>query len=327
MKHTIVYKRAGVYGAFPILQHLPDGRLTVGLSLSPFVDRYAVGPWTVLVSSDEGGTWAETDDPTLPATWPGACPREQSDRFAAVMPDGHRPGQLLVNRPTLFVQRSEDGGKTWSRREWDVPGFRGTSFSRPAQLEDGTILEPVYGSDLDGKSQCLVWRGSNGGRTWRLHPIGPSGNETAFLEVSPGRVLALSRNGDGGGDLIERWSDDGGVTWTQALDTSVYTPGSPPHLIKLRDGQVLLTHGYRKEPMGIRAVFSHDGGETWDIENTVVPRDDGGFPSELRTGQTRSPGDNGYAHSTQLSDGSILSVYYITLADRTTHSAATRWTP
>ena len=145
--------------------------------------------------------------------------------------------------------------------------------------------------------------------------------------MSPGRVLALSRNGDGGGDLIERWSDDGGVTWTQALDTSVYTPGSPPHLIKLRDGQVLLTHGYRKEPMGIRAVFSHDGGETWDIENTVVLRDDGGFPSELRTGQTRSPGDNGYAHSTQLSDGSILSVYYITLADRTTHSAATRWTP
>ena len=295
MKHTIVYKRAGVYGAFPILQHLPDGRLTVGLSLSPFVDHYAVGPWTVLVSSDEGGTWAETDDPTLPATWPGACPREQSDRFAAVMPDGsylcagmigfeswpssraseaeergleagedgHRPGQLLVNRPTLFVQRSEDGGKTWSRREWDIPGFRGTSFSRPAQLEDGTILEPVYGSDLDGKSQCLVWRGSNGGRTWRLHPIGPSGNETAFLEVSPGRVLALSRNGDGGGDLIERWSDDGGVTWTQALDTCVYTPGSPPHLIKLRDGQVLLTRGYRKEPMGIRAVFSHDGGETW----------------------------------------------------------------
>ena len=88
MEHTVIYKKDGIYGAFPILNHLPDGRLTIGFSLSPFVDHYAVGDWTVLVSDDEGGTWEKTDDPTIPATWPGACARETSDRFAGVMPDG-----------------------------------------------------------------------------------------------------------------------------------------------------------------------------------------------------------------------------------------------
>ena len=31
MNHTILYKRKGFYGAFPVLTHLPDGRLTVGI--------------------------------------------------------------------------------------------------------------------------------------------------------------------------------------------------------------------------------------------------------------------------------------------------------
>jgi hypothetical protein len=35
--------------------------------------------------------------------------------------------------------------------------------------------------------------------------------------------------------------------------------------------------------------------------------------------------DVGYAQSTELTDGSILTVYYITLADGVTHAACTRW--
>ena len=63
MKHSIIFRREGVYGAFPILNHLPDGRLTIGFSFSDFHDHYALGKWTVLVSEDEGASWTETDDP------------------------------------------------------------------------------------------------------------------------------------------------------------------------------------------------------------------------------------------------------------------------
>jgi hypothetical protein len=110
------------------------------------------------------------------------------------------------------------------------------------------------------------------------------------------------------------------------MNTNVLTPHSPPHLIKLSDGRILLSHGYRRDPMGIRAVLSSDGGQTWDVDNTVVLRDDGGYVGEMAP-QGSAGGDVGYPHSTQLSDGSVLTVYYITPADRVTQIASTRWDP
>ena len=360
MKHSIIFRREGAYGAFPILNHLPDGRLTIGFSLSDFHDHYILGKWAVLLSEDEGESWDETDDPSLPARWPASNPREQSDRFAGVMPDGswvcagvigHEAwpasrreeaeargleirdlvgigDAFVATRPTVFVQRSTDSGKTWSRDEWDVPGFSGLGFSRPTILEDGTVLEPVYGTGADGALRVLVWRGTDGGRTWRLHEVGTLGNEAAFVETGPGRVLCLARTAgdESGGYLVQYWSDAAGVNWSRPINTSVWTPGSPPHLVRLRDGRILLSHGYRRDPMGIRAVLSEDDGRTWDVDNTVVLRDDGGYACELRP--DGSPGsDVGYPHSTQLSDGSVLTVYYITPADGVTHIASTRWNP
>ena len=77
--------------------------------------------------------------------------------------------------------------------------------------------------------------------------------------------------------------------------------------------------------MGVRAVLSHDGGVTWDMDNVIVLRDDGGTPSEFRPDAPSGGADVGYPISTQLSDRSILTAYYITLADGVTHSVATRW--
>ena len=72
MNHTILFKRKGFYGAFPVLTHLPDGRLTVGIPVAPFHDHYAVADWLVLLSEDEGETWQQS--PMIrhfPTTGPG----------------------------------------------------------------------------------------------------------------------------------------------------------------------------------------------------------------------------------------------------------------
>ena len=384
MKHLTIFREQGVYGAFPILNQLPDGRLTVGFSHSTFHDHFLLGKWTMLESKDEGKTWEKTEDPTIPGNWPANTTREQSDRFASVMPDGsylcagvigyeswiasrrheaeerellileHPNDQELinVNRPTTFVQRSTDLGQSWDRKEWDITGFVGTGFSRSTVLSDGTILVPIYGFGPDGHPWGYVWRGANEGESWRLVPTGHPGEESAFVEVTPGRVLCLSRTK---GFLIQRWSEDFGQTWSAALNTNVWTPNSPPHLIKLKDGRILLSYGYRINPMGIHAVLSDDGGQTWDVDQTVILRDDGGYLSELwdanvekiykgvshdkpvldegdstedpeRSGR-RPTSDVGYPHSAQLSDGSVLTVYYITGADRVTYIASTHWNP
>ena len=149
-------------------------------------------------------------------------------------------------------------------------------------------------------------------------------NVTTCAEVAPGRLLALSRAGAYGlGYLVEKWSDDNGLTWSHTAQTEIY--GYPAHLLKLRDGRVLCSYGYRRDPMGARAVVSNDQGVTWDIANTVVLRDDGSTPGQLNTDFPYTGENVGYPTSVQLDDGSIVTAYHITTPDEMTHVAATRW--
>ena len=74
MQHGILYKRPGRYSLGPVPQLLPDGRLTVGVVSSPFADHYGLADWIVLVSDDQGETFTETDDQSIPLAWPGALP-------------------------------------------------------------------------------------------------------------------------------------------------------------------------------------------------------------------------------------------------------------
>jgi hypothetical protein len=55
-------------------------------------------------------------------------------------------------------------------------------------------------------------------------------------------------------------------------------------------------YGHRKPPFGIKAMFSKDNGETWDIDNIIL--DDGVSP------------DLGYPASVELENGDILTVLY-----------------
>ena len=359
LDHFVIFKREGHYSGMPNIEVLPDGRLVAAARVQTHAYHEPVGAWLAFVSEDDGETWTETDDPTIPYNWPGTTPREKMERLERMLPDGsylcagaagceywpsecraeaenlglqvvdHPMGGLIsVGGYKLFTARSTDQGNTWSRREWVVPGMKIVSSNRPATfMEDGTLLHHVYATDLRGEAYNYVWRSTDNGETWRLYPMGSQVyalecNETGMVEVSPGRILAHARNDRR--PLVERWSYDGGVTWTDPLSTGI--EGWPAHLLKLRDGRILCAYGRRVEPGGVRAVLSEDGGLTWDLDNEVVLRDDGGYDSSLRGGYGwRS--DVGYPVSTQLSDGRVLTAYYITNADRITHTAVTRWEP
>ena len=64
-----------------MLDHLSDGRRSVAIPVGRFRDHHAVSDWVVLVSTNEGQSWSESDDPTIPANWPGKTPREKYHRF------------------------------------------------------------------------------------------------------------------------------------------------------------------------------------------------------------------------------------------------------
>ena len=362
MQTSVIFKREGHYSGMPNLTILPDGRLVAAARVQTHAYHEPVGGWVAFQSRDQGETWTQTDDPTIPYNWPGNQPREKMERLELVQPDGtylcagsvgaeywpeerrgeaealglkireHPPGagMISVGGYKLFVARSHDQGKSWSRREWVVPGMAQVSGNRPPTfMEDGAILYHVYTTDTRGDHYNYVWRSTDQGSTWRLHPMGTHllsvyVNETAMVETEPGRVLALQRVDERPSNLLERWSDDGGVTWTDPLETPIW--GYPAHLLRLRDGRILCSFGYRREPGGVRAVLSEDGGRTWDLDRVVVLRDDGGYPSSLSVRGGHGWGaDVGYPVSVQLSDDSILTAYYITESDGITHTAATRW--
>jgi hypothetical protein len=123
-------------------------------------------------------------------------------------------------------------------------------------------------------------------------------HELHAVEVSPGRILAMIRYQPPGYDnrvMRQCISTDGGETWTTPVPTGIV--GYPPHLIKHSSGKLICVYGYRQEPFGERAVVSHDGGETWDIDHIM----------ELAPAPN---GDLGYPASVELDDGSIYTVYY-----------------
>ena len=84
--------------------------------------------------------------------------------------------------------------------------------------------------------------------------------------------------------------------------------GHPADLLQLADGRLLCSYGLRSgihsDPGGIRATFSEDNGETWQIEKEVRIRKD--FLNI----------DIGYPESMQMPDGRILTVYYFNMFGR-----------
>jgi hypothetical protein len=123
---------------------------------------------------------------------------------------------------------------------------------------------------------------------------------------------------DPAGTWIDAWrSRDRGVTWQlqgRPVADAGGTSGNPPHLIRLRDGRLCLTYGYRSAPMGMRAKLSRDGGVTWERE--IVLREDA------------VTHDLGYPRSIEREDGKIVTVYYYNDGPHTERFiVATTWDP
>lgn len=88
--------------------------------------------------------------------------------------------------------------------------------------------------------------------------------------------------------------DDDGASWRldQTL-TSLYE--HPAHLLRLRDGRVLLTYGGRADACAVYARLSEDEGKRWQPPLALASYDSGDF---------------GYPSSVQNEDGSIVTAYY-----------------
>ena len=194
-----------------------------------------------------------------------------------------------------------------------------TSPHGPVPLPDGSLLwvgrtfspENAIMPDVD----CI--------KAYRLYPDGTmefSGqienvqmDDRQLLSCEPhaivledGTILVHIRvHSFGDGDriftLFQSQSHDWGKTWTAPKQILPDSGGAPAHLYRHSSGVLLYTYGhrgtpFRVPPFGIKVMFSRDNGKTWDTDHRI-------YTAEASL-------DLGYPSTVELSDGSLLTVFY-----------------
>ena len=246
----------------------------------------------------------------------------KEEKRAELEAQGHQVNDafegIVAVYPEIATCRSVDGGQTWTRTpienapRGDAPVAAHTVgfFGRTIVLDDGTMMGTLYGrlNRTDTTTRVWVARTTDSGHTWTFNPVfsDPDDrigyNETHLLRLRSGRIIALARpQFPTDHNMWQNVSDDGGVTWTEPKQVPFW--GYPGYPIQLTNGDLLVTYAHRRHPVGVRACVSSDDGDSWDIDNEKVIRNDS------------LPKGVGYPQSVELADGNILSVYAMSKID------------
>ncbi|MBQ9873237.1 MAG: exo-alpha-sialidase [Thermoguttaceae bacterium] len=244
---------------------------------------------------------------------PNIWPEERFEKWRSIharISDEEREKEL-----GHWIFRSTDGGVTWSER-------RSTPFNTPhgpIQLSDGRLF--YIGTELWTAERRLGASVSeDDGQTWKVVGIVGTrdGDETRLycephaVEASDGTIVAFVRNENKNNfdENLQTVSKDGGETWSLPTPNGIW--GIPSFLMKLKDGRLLATYGYRRAPLGVQARVSDDNGETWSDPMQIYG--DG------------TSGDLGYPSTVQLDDGSLFTVWYEVIDGSRARLRLARWT-
>jgi hypothetical protein len=236
-------------------------------------------------------------EPILAGSASSGWPADKLDRWRAA----HERVSAEDRKKALgvWMVRSTDNGVTWSSRyDCLVDSPHG-----PIQLSDGRLL--YAGKDLWRPGERVgVCESKDDGQTWQWLADLPERDgdshteyhELHAVETADGKLIVQIRNHNKAHEreTLQCESTDGGRTWSKPHSIGVW--GLPSHLLRLKDGRLLMTYGHRRAPLGNQARVSEDGGQTWS-EPVVISQDG-------------VSGDLGYPSSVQLDNGSLLTVWY-----------------
>ena len=243
---------------------------------------------------------------------------EVADKISAGQPGAWEPVKLAEwraahNRLSVeerqrelgtWMWRSPDGGVTWSAR-YRVPC---NSPHGPISLKDGRLL--YLGIDLWSDDRTVgAWESTDDGLSWhgisRL-PIRPGDDAREYhelhaVETASGKLIAHIRNHNRANEreTLQSESTDGGKSWSVPHSIGVW--GLPSHLLRLHDGRLLMSYGYRRAPFGNQARLSLNEGITWGPPMTISG-DGLGF-------------DLGYPSTVEADDGMLITVWYEVLKE------------
>lgn len=299
--------------AWPNLTLLPDGTILAIIFNQPS-HLSSEGDVECWGSADGGRFWHRRSVVTShePGTARGNVAvglAHNGDLVVLVSGWGYAPS-FRDRRLPPWVCRSTDGGFTWTVDS--SPGA--VAFPAGADREDrGELMIKPFGdiNAMSGRRLAAsfyhdygtVWMlfSEDDGHTWGEGAVlsDAGRGETAVLRLRADRWLAASRT--------ERLPDettpavglelfistDEGRHW-HARGALTAPQQHPGHLLRLRDGRILLTYGMR-DLYAIGCRVSADEGATWGAAQVLVPLE---------------KADLGYPASVELADGTLVTAYY-----------------
>lgn len=285
--------------AWPNLTLLPDGTIVAVIWNQPCHGTWE-GDLDCWASTDGGQTWmkrgqvshhdcgtnrmnhavglaANGDLLTLVSGW--------NNRAAAGKPREYTGVEHTLQ---TWVYRSGDGGSRW-RKIGEFPDsgqlHQYIPFGDICITEDGLLCASAYVMDeAQNQRHAFLFRSADDGHTWGdIRTINPQGDETAVIHLGQGNWLAASRE-EADQHLELLISHDNGYNWSKG--GALTKPGQVTgHLLRLRDGRILLSYGNRIEgEFGVEARISEDGGSSWasPLRLADMPMLDGGYPSSIQ---------------------------------------------
>lgn len=207
----------------------------------------------------------------------------------------------------------------------------------PTELSDGTVLwvgESRYGGSdhLRIEAHTVNTEDGSSERIGIVDDITIDGElvpvyEPYACQLSDGRIIchirAHVKTAAGvRATVYQTESADGGRTWTKpwCVIENDEPDGSTTHIIEHSSGVVIAVYGHRSKaapPQGIRVMFSYDGGRSWDKHHTLY-----NISPDIPFALT---GDVGYPMTTELPDGSLLTVFYTRVNAKSSNIFIQKW--
>lgn len=291
----------------------PDGRIV----------RFSAK--TTSISEDDGQTWSAPravplgdhtgSAPQLAVTPNGVFVLAYMNSAESVWEWDYETREVSADSTLpVYATRSSDEGKTWTEPQRIFAGRSGALTDILADSA-GSVILPITGY-LRSPSRAVqfVMVTRDDGLTWteRVIDIGGHGHhegamEPTLVELRDGRLWMLIRTNHD--VLYESFSDDGGLTWSEAVPTKISASSSPAVLRRLDSGRLILGWNqvrprgmteaeWKTKPLARRGgqfgtiaaswhreefslAFSEDEGRTWS-DPVIVARQPGGWLSYPR---------------------------------------------
>jgi hypothetical protein len=336
VKNVVVFKETNKFAGWPANNGMWSwgNEMVVGFVVGQFDDDKKGGhpikpPSTQRQarSLDGGETWAVEKPSFLDENEKEAEPTALTESINFIHPDF----ALKFRSQEASFYYSMDRCKTWKGPytfpSFDRPGVLArTDYIVNGQHDMNVFLTSPKDNGSEGWPYCARTR--DGGLTWEL--IGWIGKQPPIngygyaimpstVRLKSGAFLSMIRHG-GQFDGQKHWwldaylSPDEGKTWYLLDKPYIDNDGNPASMIRLTDGRIALTYGWRHAPYGLRAMISDDEGQTWGQE--IVLRHDG------------ARWDLGYPRSAQRLDGKVVTVVYFNdESAKERYIAATIWNP